>query len=81
MKTVESAVWFCEKIEAIRAAAGHDAAKLEALSQDPALAREASERFPDDPILYQQLRLTLEMDVTLARHGVFLIDFPLTDDL
>jgi len=80
MKTVESAVWFCEKIEAIRAAAGHDAEKLEALSLAPELVAEVAERFPDDPILVAQVRTAIELELPLARVGIFLLDGPPTDE-
>lgn len=80
MKTVESAVWFCEKIEAIRAAAGHDAEMLEALSRSPELIAEVAERFPDDPILVDQVRTAIELELPLARAGIFLVDGPPTDE-
>ncbi|OJH35961.1 hypothetical protein [Cystobacter ferrugineus] len=81
MKTAGAAHWFFAKIDAIRAGAGHDAAKFEALCKDPALAREASEKFPDDPLLYQQLQAALENEIILARCGIFLTDPPFWDEL
>ncbi|MFY0579063.1 hypothetical protein ACN28S_36630 [Cystobacter fuscus] len=81
MKTVESAVWFSAKIKAIRAEAGRDAAKFEELCKDPVLAREASEKFPDDPLLYQQLQSALENESILARCGLFLEHSTFWDEL
>ena len=81
MKTVESAVWFCARIKAIRAEAGRDTAKFEELCKDPALAREASEKFPDDPLLYQHLLSALENEIILARSGLFLSDSSFWDEL
>ena len=80
MKSNEAAHWFCSKIDAIRAEAGHDAKKLEALSQDPTLEREALEKFPDDPFLFAQLKNAIELELPLARRGIFLVDGPPTDE-
>ena len=80
MKTQASARWFFAKIDAIRAEAGHDAKKLEALSQDPSLEREALERFPDDPDLLAQLRTAIELELPLAKRGIFLVDGPPSDE-
>ena len=80
MKSNEAAHWFCLKIDAIRAEAGHDAKKLEALCQDPSLEREAREKFPDDPFLFAQLKNAIELELPLARRGIFLVDGPPTDE-
>ncbi|WP_155894112.1 hypothetical protein [Cystobacter fuscus] len=72
MKTTESVLWLFDKVNDIRVAASRDAEKLDALSKDPALEREALEKFPDEPMLYQQLQALLETDRILARQGVFL---------
>ncbi|ATB40320.1 hypothetical protein CYFUS_005769 [Cystobacter fuscus] len=81
MKSNEAAHWFFAKIDAIRAGAGHDAARFEALCEDPALAREAAEKFADDSLLYQQLQAALENELMLARRGLFLTDAPIWDEL
>ena len=47
----------CEAANRIRDEAGHDAAKFEALLDDPALAQEAQEKFPDRPLLYSVIAL------------------------
>lgn len=80
MKTQASARWFFAKIDAIRAEAGHDARKLETLSQAPALEREALELFPDDPDLFAQLRTAIELELPLAKRGIFLVDGPPSDE-
>jgi hypothetical protein len=81
MKTAESARWFFATIDAIRAGAERDAARFEALSKNPALEREALEKFPEDPFLYQQLQAALENERILARNGVFLTQLPWWEDL
>lgn len=80
MNSDGAANWFYDKRESIRVEAGHDAEKFEALVLDPALEREARERFPDDPILYAQLRAVLETELTLAKRGIFLLDGPPTEE-
>ncbi|WNG26653.1 hypothetical protein F0U62_23520 [Cystobacter fuscus] len=80
MKTEESALWFCAKIKAIRTEAGHDVKKLEALAQSPELVAEAAARFPDDPFLAAQVRTAIELELPLARRGIFLLDGPPTDE-
>ncbi|MET0403520.1 MAG: hypothetical protein ABW123_14000 [Cystobacter sp.] len=81
MKTVESVRWLLATRAAIRAAAGRDAARLEALSHEPALEREALEKFPDEPSLHQQLQAMLENDRILARNGVFPSETDVWDEL
>jgi hypothetical protein len=80
MKTRASSRWFFAKIDAIRAEAGHDAKKLEALSQDPTVKREARDLFPEDPDLFAQLKTAIELELPLARRGIFLVDGPPTDE-
>ncbi|WNG16884.1 hypothetical protein [Cystobacter fuscus] len=81
MKSVESVRWLLAMRAAIRARAERDAVKFEALSKDPALEREALEKFPDEPFLHQQLQAMLENDRILARNGIFLSDSEVWDEL
>ena len=81
MKTAEAARWFFATIDTIRAQAERDAAKFEELSKNPALEREALEKFPEDPFLYPQLQAALENERILARNGVFLTDPPFWEEL
>lgn len=69
MKTRASSKWFFAKIDAIRTEAGHDAKKLEALSLDPTVEREARDLFPEDPDLFAQLKTAIELELPLARRG------------
>ena len=80
MKTNESALWFCAKIKAIRAEAGHDVKKLEALARAPELVAEAAAQFPDDTYLAAQVRTAIELELPLAKRGIFLLDGPPTDE-
>lgn len=80
MNSDAAAHWFYDKRAAIRAEAGHDARKFEALVLDPGLEREAREQFPTDPILYAQLRAVLDTELMLARRGIFLLDGPPTEE-
>ncbi|ATB42122.1 hypothetical protein CYFUS_007599 [Cystobacter fuscus] len=81
MNTAESVRWLLATRAAIRAAAGRDAVKFEALSKDSALEREALEKFPDEPFLHQQLQAMLENDRILARNGIFPSDAEVWDEL
>ena len=81
MKTLESVRWLLATRATIRAAAGRDAVKFEALSREPALERDALEKFPDQPFLHSQLQAMLENDRILARNGVFPSDTEVWDEL
>lgn len=72
MRTSASVLWLFDRVNDVRIASARNADKLEALSKDPALEREALEKFPDEPMLHQQLQALLETDRILARQGVFL---------
>jgi hypothetical protein len=72
--------WLFAKADWIRNQAGHDAAKFEALLDDPALAQEALTQFPDSPLLYSLLQEYLYLERLLARRGIFRIDGPPTEE-
>ena len=72
--------WFNRNADRIREEADHDAAKFEALIDDPALEQEALTLFPDKPLLYPMLKEYLYPERLLARRGVFFIDLPPTEN-
>lgn len=80
MKAAESVRWMLATRTAIRAGAARDASKFETLSRDPALEREALEKFPEEPLLHQQLQSLLDNDRILARNGAFLFDPDVWDE-
>ena len=38
------------------------------------------ERFPDDPDLFAQLKTAIELELPLAKRGIFLVDGPPSDE-
>ncbi len=80
MSSDGASLWFSQKRAAIRARAGHDAGKFEALVRNPGLEREARKRFPTDSTLYALLRTVLNTELMLARRGIFLLDGPPTEE-
>jgi hypothetical protein len=64
--------WVNDKLSEIRANSDRTVAKIEELTRDPALEREAREKFPDDPYILKILHWAMENERILARHGVFI---------